>query len=133
MDIDQQSYQIAKQLLYDAFDNTLKSKYEIIRLMRDINLPKNSDPYKFIGDMRTIIAGIESLEISVNDIVQYFVWSGLNISFQTHLTSITNKCQPSLQEINDNIFEATQRYKKQMEYSLKNDKPQFKNTKLGLG
>ena len=80
-----------------------------------IDLPKNGDPYSFIGDMRTVQSGIKSHKISMEDVVRYFVWNGLNNSFQTHLTQITNKSQPSLKEIEENIFEATTRYSKQME------------------
>ena len=64
--------------------------------------------------MRSVMSAIKSLKITVDDIVQYFVWSGLNSFFQTQLTGITNKSKPSLDDINTNIFEATNRYVKQM-------------------
>ena len=114
LDIDQLSYFTAKKLLQEAFDSTVNSKYEIITLLSDLYLPKNSDPYRFIGDMRTVLSGIRSLSITVSDIVQFFIWKGLNSSFQSHLTMITNKSKPNLEEIENNIFEATQRYLKEM-------------------
>ena len=115
LDVDKQSYVTAKTLLNEAFDATLTGKHEIIQLLSKLNLPKNGDPYSFIGDMRTVQSGIKSHAITMDDVVQYFVWNGLNNSFQTHLTQITNKSQPSLKEIEENIFEATTRYSKQIE------------------
>ena len=62
--------------------------------------------------MRTVIAGVASLKISVDEFMQYFVWNSLNAKFQDHLVIITNNSKPSLTEINDNIFKATERYLK---------------------
>ena len=113
LDIDQQSYVNAKELLLQAFDSNEQSKFEIIKLLADLKLHTGGDPYNFIGDLRTVIAGIKSLEITVDDVVGYFAWNGLNTAFQNHLTSITNKCKPNINEILDSIFEATQRFVKQ--------------------
>ena len=117
LDVDKQKYTEAKALLKKAFDSTLSSKYELLYKLSDINLPMDADPYPFIGEMRTIIAGLRSLEISVDDICQFFVWKGLNEKFQSHLVNITNKSKPSIDEINEHVFEATERYLKQIEKS----------------
>ena len=63
--------------------------------------------------MRSTISGIQALKMVVDDFVRYFIWRGLNSDFQAHLVAITNKSKPSLTEINDSIFEATNRYIKQ--------------------
>ena len=115
LDVDQQSYETAKELLNKAFDNTLTSKFEIIQKLSEMRMAKNSEPYAFIGEMRTVLAGISSMKINMDDICQYFVWNGLNDIFQTQLVNITNKSRPSLQEIQDNMFEASARYIKQLE------------------
>lgn len=114
LDVDQQSYETAKTLLEQAFDCTLTAKYDLIQKLSCLRLPNNAEPYSFIGEMRTIVAGTESLKISVNDILQYFIWHALNDRFQSHIIAITNKSKPSLAEITDNIFEATERYIKQV-------------------
>ena len=115
LDVDQQSYVNAKQLLLQAFDSTEQSKFEIIKMLAELQLRIGGDPYNFIGEMKTVISGMKSLNITVDDIIGYFAWKGLNSNFQNHLTSITNKCKPNLDEINASIFEATQRYLKQID------------------
>ena len=114
LDIDNQSYECAKLLLQQAFDQTEQSKHDVIKTLANLKLQSNGDPYKFIGEMRTVISGVQSLNITTDDFITHFVWSGLNTEFQSHLTNITNKCKPSLDDINTNIFEATDRYVKQL-------------------
>ena len=47
----------------------------------------------------------------------FFIWGGMNEKFQSHLIHITNKSKPGISDINDNIFEATERYLKQLDTS----------------
>jgi len=115
LDVDQQSYETAKELLEKAFDRKVNSKHDLIKEMCELKLALDADPYSFIGDMRTIIAGFDSLKITVPDVLQYFIWNSLNVDFQNHLTNITNKSKPELADINEHIFEATERYLKQTE------------------
>ena len=110
LDIEDKLYEKAKELLEQAFDNSERSKSDIINRLTKLKLQNNSDPYPFIGEMRSLISSIKTLKITVDDFVQYFVWTGLNGNFQTHLTNITNKCKPNLDDINNNLFEATDRY-----------------------
>ena len=117
LDISQHSYENAKDLLQQAFDSTEKSKYDIIHTLANLNLPLHEQPYNYIGKMRTIVSAITALDITVDDIVNYFVWKGFNRDFQGHLTNITNKCNPNLEEINNCIFEAAERYNKQLKLS----------------
>ena len=128
LDIDQQSYVNAKQLLLQAFDSTEQSKFEIIKMLAELQLRIGGDPYNFIGEMKTVISGIKSLNITVDDIIGYFAWKGLNSTFQHHLTSITNKCKPNLDEINASIFEATQRYVKQIDEQKNSKSETTKNS-----
>jgi hypothetical protein len=120
LDVSQQSYETAKDLLLKAFHSDLNSKHDIIRELTKLNLKENEEPYAFLGAMRTVLAGVNSLSITINDVLQYFVWNGLNNDFKSHLVSITNKCKPSIQEINDNIFEASERYVGQIEQKRAN-------------
>lgn len=115
LDVSEQSYEIASELLVKAFDSNLTSKYSVIEKLAELNMSLGTDPYAFIGEMRTIISGVKTLTITTDEILQYFIWQAMNNDFQSHLTSITNKSKPSLQEISDNVFEATDRYVKQNE------------------
>ena len=117
LDVDQHSFEIAKELLKEAFDSIDKSKDEIISALANLNLPSHEQPYNYIGQMRTIISAFKSLNVTVDDILRYFVWNGFNREFQSNVTNITNKCKPSLEEINACIFEATDRYLKQLNHS----------------
>ena len=117
LDVDQQSYAAAKDLLTKAFDSGLNSKYAIIRKLSELKLPKTAVPYPFIGEIRTVLSGLKSNNITLDDVCQYFIWNGLNDDFQFHMTAITNKSKPTLDEVTNNIFEATNRYLKQMEKS----------------
>ena len=121
LSVNEQSYEIAKQLLTDAFDNKSETKFEVIRRLSLLKLSYNDDPYIYIGETKSILAEVESLKINVQDILQYFVWQGLNHTFQDHLTNITNKSKPDLDEIMTNMFEATNRFKK----SCDNNKSNF--------
>ena len=113
LDVKEQCYVKAKELLQKAFGSTLTQKYNAIQRLSEMKLGYNGDPYSYIGDIRTITNSFKTLKIDVDTILQYFIWNGLNDRFQSHLTQITNESKPSLSEINDNIFEATERYIRQ--------------------
>ena len=110
---EQQEFKFAKELLSTAFDSTISSKEDLLRKMEDLNLRYNDDPYTFIGHMKSVISSAKTLEVTRDDILQYFVWKSMNDRFQSHLTQITNSSSPSLEEIESNIFEAAKRYVKQ--------------------
>lgn len=115
LDVTEQFYEIARQLLIDAFDSELTSKYNLIQKMAELKLPDDAEPYTFIGEMRTVISGVETMSITKDEILQYFIWHALNEKFRSKLISITNKSKPSLEEIKTNIFEAKNRYVKLIE------------------
>ena len=94
LDVDQQLYETAKQLLEKTFDCTLNAKYVLIEKLAKLKLLNGADPYSFVGEMRTIVAGLDSLQLTVQDVAQYFIWHALNDQFQTHLIAITNKSKP---------------------------------------
>ena len=69
-----------------------------------------SDPYEHVSKMRNLIETVKTLKIDTDSILQYFFWVGMNETFKTQMIQITNKTRPSLQEINDNFFDASERY-----------------------
>ena len=63
-----------------------------------------------LKSMCTAECNFESLNISVDDILTYFVFNGLNDLFKSQLTVITNSLRPDLKSITENFFTATERY-----------------------
>ena len=75
-----------------------------------MKMPFGSDPYEYVSKMRTLTESVTSLKIDTDSVLQYFFWMGMNETFKTQLVQMTNKTKPSLKEINDNFFDATERY-----------------------
>ena len=104
MDITEQSYEVAKDLLADAFDRKINSKYDIIKNLSNLKLNMSDDPYVFAGSMRSIISSSNSMNLTVEDFLTYFIWNSLNTKFQDILINICNKSNPSLNDIKINFF-----------------------------
>ena len=118
IDMKDRSYESAKQLLIDAFDDKQKAKNTVIKRLVSLNLSSSNNSFSYIGEMKTVLNDIESNKITVADISQYFVWNSLDKKFQNHLTHITNKATPTLDDIKTNIWEANNRYiKENVNYS----------------
>ena len=60
--------------------------------------------------MRLLFEIVGKLKISADTFMQYFFWSGLNEAFKSQLVQITNNCKPSLTQMFDHFFEASDRY-----------------------
>ena len=54
LDIGNQSHECAKLLLQQVFDQTERYKQDVIKSLANLELQPNADPYKFIGEMRSI-------------------------------------------------------------------------------
>ena len=79
----------------------------------NLKLNNNSDPYGFIGEISGIINSFRELNITADIVLQCILWQNMCARFQTHITNITNKNQPSLDEMMNVIFEAAKRFIKQ--------------------
>ena len=106
----EQTYEEAKNLLNKAFGSDVLRKFETLHSLSELKLTYQSDPYEFVGKMKSIVNSFTALQISVNEVLQYFFWNAMNDNFKSHLTAITNKNRPSLKEMEDNVFEATEKY-----------------------
>lgn len=104
------SFDSAKNLLKQAFSSPTKQKFQLIKQMIDLCLDFNDNPYRFISEVNTISDQIVKLNLDIDTVFQYCIWTGLNDEFKKALITITNKNQPSLKEITDNLFNATDRY-----------------------
>lgn len=106
----QQCYDQAKSLLTKAFGQPTVQKFEVIQQLTELRLGYEDDPYTFIGEMMTINEAFKSLKIDSSIILQYFFWRALNDGMKSQFIAITNCNKPSLEQLNENIFEATERY-----------------------
>lgn len=104
-----QSFECAKTLLEEAFATKTTQRFDVIKRLSELKL--GSDAYEFISEMRLITELIKSLNIGIETVLQYFIWNAMNTTFQNQLVNICNSNKPSLQEINENIFKALDRYK----------------------
>ena len=127
LDVSKQQYDVAKNLLEEAFDCMLNAKHDTLKCLSELKLKTGSDPYVFIGELKAIMSNFESLEIVTQDVLQFFVWNSLDDGFQSHITAITNKSQPTLPDIEKNLFEACSRYIKETE-KVTCSKPVYKKT-----
>lgn len=107
----QQSYTEAKNLLRKAFECPHNQKYEIIHRLAKIKLEDSGDPYSFVSELKIINQLFDSLQISPEDILQYFFWYAMPEGLRTQFVHITNNNKPTLQQIDDHIFDAIDRYK----------------------
>ena len=107
---DKETYNDAKALLTSALASTEIQKHNVIKQISELKLGYNTEPFQYISDVRKILQSVESLEISVDDILTYFVFNGLNDLFKSQLTLITNSLRPDLKDITENFFMANERY-----------------------
>ena len=110
LDCAKHSYQKAKDLLLTALASTAQQKFNVIKQMASLNLDYSSEPFEYIGKINSIHNSFKTLQITTEDILQYFSWNGLNESFKTQLVHITNNSRPTLEEIKGKFFEANDRY-----------------------
>ena len=109
----QETYTEAKKLLEEAFDCTASNKYNLVQRLRELKLGTATDPYAYVGEIRSIMAAMKSNNITVEDIQQYFIWASMNNDFQSHMIAATGKIKPSLQEIMGSLFDTVERYQRE--------------------
>lgn len=110
LDSANRTYTSAKALLEEAFASEVLRKFNAIDSLSKLKLEIGDDPYKYISSMRQITQVFTSLQINVEDVQRYFIWTGLNDMMKNQLIAITNENRPSLLGISSNIFVATERY-----------------------
>ena len=108
---EEQSYEEAKQLLLKAFASPTTQKFDTLEKLASLNLQNNGSCYVFVSEMRTVIHSIKSLKISIEDILQFFIWRAMPFALQSQLINITNNNKPTVLEVEEHIFSAIDRYK----------------------
>ena len=76
------TYNEAKQLLLDAFASRPVQISNILKLMINLKLNYNGEPFKYLGEVRKIKQALESLTITTDEILNFFALNGLNDSFK---------------------------------------------------
>ena len=101
-------YDVAKDLLDKAFKDKGKQQYAVLDRLVRLEF-SNTEPLKWIGEIRTIYDQCKDLKIDLEIILQYFFWNSLSDAFKQQLISVSNSCRPSLKQIIDGAFEANSR------------------------
>lgn len=110
LEISEQNFESAKDLLVKAFASPLTQKFKILKQLSELKLNYDSEPFEYISKTRSLSEAFKSLKITTDHVLQYFIWEGLNDTFKSQLVQITNHSRPSLDEIREHFFEASERY-----------------------
>ena len=103
-------YSNAKDLLLKALASNDIQINNTIRSLSDLNMTEYEEPFEYFSKFKFVLENIDKLNITVDQIVRYFIWYGMPDSFKKILTSITNKTWPTLEDIKSNYFTACERY-----------------------
>ena len=99
----EESYNEAKNLLYKAFASHTRQKQEVIARLLKLKLQKNNEIYSYISEYRLIVKSFSKLKIEIDDIIRYFLRGSRPKALQNQFLPISNKNNPSLNEI-DKLF-----------------------------
>ena len=110
LEISDQNYTAAKNLLQEALASPIKQKFNTLQRLINLNLDDVGCPYKFVGEIRSLTELFRTLPIDVDNILQFFFWRSMNDRLRGHLVHITNSNYPTLAQIENNIFSSIERY-----------------------
>ena len=110
LDPTNQTYDQAKQLLTQALASRDLQISNVLTQMLEMRLTYNSEPFKYVADMRKLVHACRDLKITIEEVLQYFFLKGMNETFKNQLVLVTNSSTPTLDQILDNFFVANDRY-----------------------
>ena len=110
LEIDSQTYDKAKDLLMKALASPVTQKFNVVKQLTELKMTTDMDPFEYMSKISTNMDLVKKLNISAEDFLQYFILNGMNDSFRNQLVNITNHTRPSLSEIQDKFFDASERY-----------------------
>lgn len=126
LEADKQGYSEAKSLLTTALASREIQIFSSIKQLTELKLTAKTDPFEYISKVRLISESVKKLNITVQNVLQYFIWFGLNETFQEQLISLNNTIRPSYDEIILNFFDAAERYSHVAKKLKSHNDPQFK-------
>ena len=112
------SYTKAKEVLMQALANPLIQKFEVIERAIKLSTSKSKDAINFITEFKLIVDEFKAQKIDINSILQYCILSGMDEQLKSSLIQITNSNFPTLEQIDDKIFLALERYNLQQNSSF---------------
>ena len=123
LNIVNQTYQKAKDILTRAFSDEMPQKYGLIRELSELRFIWGcDDPFIFYSKIKKIVNTFKEVKIDLDTMLLYFIWKGLPCKFQDIIVSITNKSHPNLNEVLDRFLEASNRYLTQIDQAPKTEK-----------
>ena len=114
LESDKQGYAHAKTLLTDALASKDNRIFSAIKQLSEMKMLPESDPFEYVSLMKNLTQTVVNLSLGYEDFLRYFFWHGMNESFKQHMTQITNSSKPTLKQINDSFFEASERYQESL-------------------
>ena len=109
----------ARSLLEKTFSDPVVQQASVIK--RLLNLKLNYDNRHFwMSESTTILDQVQRLKISTDTFIEYLLWEGMDQGFKNEYISVTNKSQPNLKEIRDNIYEVFKRMESSKKMQNKN-------------
>ena len=109
LEIKNQSYHCAKQLLVEALANPNIQKFQTISKLLNLSCPSSKDLFVYISELRNLIEEINETKVDKDSIVQYCFLKSMPESLKNSIIQITNSNFPSVQEIMDNAFKGIER------------------------
>ena len=104
------NFDSAKSLLEDAFASGTRQKRDVIARLNRLKLNQSDDPYKFVGEFRSVKERLKQLNVTVDDVTEFFFWKALNENMKTEFVHLCNSAEPSLEDMEEKLFEAVNRY-----------------------
>ena len=106
LDADSQTYTEAKKLLVSALTSLPVQKFNVIKQMSELKHTYSSEPFQYISDIRKMMQAVKQLNVTIDDVMQYFFFIGMNESYKNSFILVTNNSKPTLHEIVDKFFVA---------------------------
>ena len=110
LDTNEQTYALAVGSLEKAFASRPLQLSNVLSQLTSMKLSTSSEPFEYMANMNKVKNACENLKITVNEILGYFFFKGMNESFRSQLILIVNNPRPTLEEIMGNFFSANERY-----------------------
>lgn len=104
------TYEAAKEILTQAFSSRTTQWFNETQCSTSLKFSWDS-PFKYVSKMKRVTHAMKTLNMNLDDVQQYFVWKSFSWDLKNILVQITNSEDPTINEIESNIFKALRRHK----------------------
>ena len=105
------AYTCAKTTLEQAFQPTVKKKFQILESLIQTQMSYKDHVYDHYSKLQNLFAAFDRVQIDNNFLKQFFAWRSFTSSLQESFITVTNKYRPDFDEIEKFKYEAADRYK----------------------